>query len=778
VQNPYIVRGLDPSIDLEVLRVVRSMPKWAPAKQYGKPVNITFTLPIHFHLTEGGGYIEETPLTKKPQGKFTYYRSRQFYTPKYQKDDIVEVRNDFRKTIYWNPSFTTDSTGMGQAIFSTSDELSSFRTIAEGISSQGEIGRQESVFYTYKPISIDAKIPEYLMFKDTFSTPVMIRNKTKIAITGKLLLETPKSLQLIKPAPLQIMVPADTFQIVYLDFAVNCISDTGLIKIVFETDSCRDAIVSSIVTLPTGYPVKTTLHGNQMVNQFDIPLASFVPNSLKAQVIVYPSIISTLTSSIEAMLKEPSGCFEQVSANTYPNVLALQYLKQTGQTNKTVEAKALKLIDQGYKILQGYETPTLGFEWFRKAPAHEGLTAFGLMEFNDMKSVYPDVNREMIERTTGWLLGRKDNKGGFMVAKGKWEFSNNAYLLNNAYIVYALSETASTWQISKEFEQSYKDNIDRDDAYCLALLTNAAFNLKDTVKARTLLAKLTKYTIKHGIRGLNSRTSITNSGGQTLLVETSALVALALLKQKQPDSLFLAHCIQFILEGRSFSSFGSTQANVLALKALTKYALKYPTLFQGGEIFVEVNGQSQGMKYTKDQTTPLEFDHLEKYLDRSSNKVNVAFKNALVPANFNINIGYNQNIPQENANWITEIETRYETKSVKVGETVRLTVTITGKQNIPQGMAVAIICIPSGFSLQPWQLKELQEKNVFDYFETRNNQLFLYYRTLESTKLAAIKLDLKAEIPGIYQAQPSYSYLYYTPELKSWNEGTVLEIKK
>ncbi|MCW3093289.1 MAG: TonB-dependent receptor plug [Ferruginibacter sp.] len=40
-----------------------------------------------------------------------------------------------------------------------------------------------------------------------------------------------------------------------------------------------------------------------------------------------------------------------------------------------------------------------------------------------------------------------------------------------------------------------------------------------------------------------------------------------------------------------------------------------------------------------------------------------------------------------------------------------------------------------------------------------------------------IRLDLKAEIAGTYKVKGSTTYLYYTPELKHWNDGAEIEIK-
>ena len=50
IGNAGIARGVDPSLDKEALRVVNSLPKWKPGKQRGKPVNVSYTVPINFVL--------------------------------------------------------------------------------------------------------------------------------------------------------------------------------------------------------------------------------------------------------------------------------------------------------------------------------------------------------------------------------------------------------------------------------------------------------------------------------------------------------------------------------------------------------------------------------------------------------------------------------------------------------------------------------------------------------------------------------------------------------
>ena len=50
VVDPVILRGVDPHLDKEALRVIGKMPKWKPGKQRGKPVRVKYTVPVNFRL--------------------------------------------------------------------------------------------------------------------------------------------------------------------------------------------------------------------------------------------------------------------------------------------------------------------------------------------------------------------------------------------------------------------------------------------------------------------------------------------------------------------------------------------------------------------------------------------------------------------------------------------------------------------------------------------------------------------------------------------------------
>jgi len=50
IVDPEVVKGVNPSLDKEALRVISGMPNWKPGSQRGKPVRVKYTVPVNFRL--------------------------------------------------------------------------------------------------------------------------------------------------------------------------------------------------------------------------------------------------------------------------------------------------------------------------------------------------------------------------------------------------------------------------------------------------------------------------------------------------------------------------------------------------------------------------------------------------------------------------------------------------------------------------------------------------------------------------------------------------------
>src|SRR5262249_24758503 len=135
-----------------------------------------------------------------------------------------------------------------------------------------------------------------------------------------------------------------------------------------------------------------------------------IPGSGRLFFKIYPSRFSQAVEGLDSIFRLPYGCFEQTSSTTYPNVLALDYLQRTRKTSPALEDKARSYINLGYQRLVSSEVTGGGFDWFGRPPANQALTAYGLMEFEDMAKVH-EVDPRLIERTRAWLLRQRHPDG-------------------------------------------------------------------------------------------------------------------------------------------------------------------------------------------------------------------------------------------------------------------------------------------------------------------------------------------------------------------------------
>ena len=63
ISNVKVLRGVDPALDAEAVRLVNSMPKWKPGMQKGKAVTVKYTVPVLFKLDAVDEKVAQKNLT-------------------------------------------------------------------------------------------------------------------------------------------------------------------------------------------------------------------------------------------------------------------------------------------------------------------------------------------------------------------------------------------------------------------------------------------------------------------------------------------------------------------------------------------------------------------------------------------------------------------------------------------------------------------------------------------------------------------------------------------
>ena len=95
ISEPKIIRGVDPDLDGEAIRVISLMPKWKPGMQKGQPVRVKYTVPVMFRLSDDGQKEEYKPIPKIDETVVVGYASKQAPAEEEPVFEVVENMPEF-----------------------------------------------------------------------------------------------------------------------------------------------------------------------------------------------------------------------------------------------------------------------------------------------------------------------------------------------------------------------------------------------------------------------------------------------------------------------------------------------------------------------------------------------------------------------------------------------------------------------------------------------------------------------------------------------------------
>jgi hypothetical protein len=709
------------------------------------------------------------------------------------------VRSDFAETLLWQPALVVSADGKATVSFDLCDSVTTFEVSAAGHTLDGRLGTTTAAVESRLPFALEPKTPIEVSSADLINLPLTVSNNTVGSRAVTLSASATGLDQIGDKGDARLTVEGKSAARRIYKFRPSVVEGEARVEFRGKTDPfAADSIARSFRVVPDGFPVVGS-HSDLLEGtaSHDVVLpATWVKGTLKCRVQVYPSTLAALQKGLESLLREPNGCFEQTSTSNYPNLLILDYLKESEQARPEVETRARGLLDSGYQKLTSFECPKTadrskqGYEWFG-APdgAHEALTAYGLLQFRDMSRIYK-VDAAMLERTRQCLLAARDGQGGFRRNPRALDtFGRAPEQVTNAYIVWALTESGKDDDVTKELDALHNQAKASKDPYFVSLVANSLLNRDRAADAMVLLRALTARQKEDGHLDAE-RTSITGSGGRDLQIETTALAVLGWLKANRPADFTvpIEKSVKWIGQQRGgYGGFGSTQSTILALKALIAHARANKKTAEAGELTLYVGDvRVDGLPFLAGAQDVLTVEMLnpEKYLKPGSNPVRVRItgKNNFP---YTLTWSYQTLKPVSAEGCAVRLATKLDRDTAAEGEAVHLAVTLENRQEQGHGMAVAIIGLPAGLSL-PEDLKQLKEhkrlrqdgsrSGLISEFEVRSRELILYWRDLAPHQKIEVPIDLVCRVPGEYRGPASRAYLYYNSDVKHWVEPLSVKV--
>jgi uncharacterized protein YfaS (alpha-2-macroglobulin family) len=742
----------------------------------------------------------------------------------------AHVRSFFPEALYINPEIITDRDGVASITIPVADSITTWRMAMLASSMHGALGSATSSLKVFQDFFVDLDLPVTLTQGDRVSIPVAIYNYSRERGDVSLKLQPDDWFSLVEDVG-EKSVAVDSAHVGGSQFALEA-KRIGKFKLTLSARmkggvDRADIVVREIEVIPNGREQNLVFNGrleNTVQQELHFPSTS-IPDATKIFVRLYPGPLSQVIEGMDSILQMPGGCFEQTSSSTYPNVLALDYMKRMKKLTPEVHAKAEGYIANGYQRLLTFEVPGGGFSWFGSAPANKILTSYGLMEFSDMSKV-SDVDPKLISRTQEWLAAQQQGDGSWkpdasFINEGATDRYNHDLLRITAYIAWSLENTGYQGKAVEKAKQFIEGHMSgKVDVYTLAVVANFAadYGTADHGKDREFTRQamqllLGAHTEKDEQAWWSAEETGVYATGTSASVETTGLAVQALLKWGEASGT-ARQAMNYIAAKKDASgAWGTTQATIMALRALL-LATEKGSADVRGTLEVLLNGKPvQKLTLTPDNNDLLhqfvlkDIDskivkaeseesrsHEAKTEESKTEEAKIIEKPGRatsVEIRFDGKGGLayqivgNYFIPwdEKAANEALSIEVAYDRAHLSQDDIATATANV--KNNLPKAanMVMVDLGIPPGFDLLSEDLQAYVEKSAsqksgrLEKFSQTATQAILYFNSIAPGETVRLRFRLRAKYPIRARTFKSRVYEYYDPDVSSIARPVQLEVR-
>ncbi|MCW3095536.1 MAG: Large extracellular alpha-helical protein [Chthonomonadaceae bacterium] len=686
------------------------------------------------------------------------------------------VREYFPETMYWNPMLLTDDKGQAEIRVPMADSITTWRMSAMANSLNGQLGSATSGVKVFQDFFVDIDLPLSLTKDDHVEIPVAVYNYLPTAQTVSLKLETQPWFRLQGEATQSLKIESGQVKVIYYPITVNAIGNHALM-VTAKGSKLSDAVRRQIEVTPNGKRVDVAINDrleHKAEKTFTVP-ANAIQGASACYVKLYPGTFSQVVEGLDGILSMPGGCFEQTSSTTYPDLLVLDYLKTTKKINPELQMKAEQYINVGYQRLVTFECKNGGFSWFGNEPAHQILTAYGLLEFSDMAKVH-DVDPAVITRTQNWLASRQKPDGtweetGSGIAEGIIN-RQSGVLRSTAYVAWALAESGYNGpQVMKGVGYVKEHGAEAKDPYTLAvilnLLTKVEKEADTTAKFADALIAMAKTDDKAAWWQSDTQT-FTGAKAEGADQETTGLAAYGLVKWGR-NSGFTNKVLTYLIQGRNtYGTWSSTQGTVWSMKSLL-YASRNGTGGSKGTVTILANGQKAGsFQLTADDNDVMRQVNLAEFLhDGQANNVTLSYDgegSLLYQIAGRYYEPWADAAPPRAGFEPLALKVDYDKTTLAQDDTATVTVTIHNQTTSIAEMPLIDVGVPPGFTVNPEKLEDAVAKQTISKYTVAARQVILYMEKLGPGETVVLTYQIRAKYPIKARTPLSKVYPYYNPE--------------
>ncbi len=488
---------------------------------------------------------------------------------------IVPVREEFPDTAYWNPTFITDSNGMGQVTVTLPDSLTTWVIETRGVTLDTHVGQAETEVVTTKPLLIRPVTPRFLVSGDHVELAAIVHNNTSnnlqasvdLQASGFTLDDPGKATQTVNVsandrARVTWWGKADDAVEADLVFAVSSNSSGQTLS-----DAARPALgplpIRQYVAPQTFVTSGMMTDGGRRQEVISLP-RSFSPTGGRLDVEMSPSLAASLLSSLEALPTPSCTCNnEAVLSYFLPNLETYRALQASGIDDPILKARLDESLTDSITALVRNQNFDGGWGWLQGSNSDPYISTYALFGLGRARLAGINILDDTFERAHEFLRGyalADPTLGTFQA----WELDRLTFTL------FALGQTSGLPEADWPVLNTMYDKRDQLSPWAQALL---ALSLQATspndARARDLIANLEAAAIRTGSSSnWESEPGSWRNPGTPLY--TTAVVVYA-LAQRDPAAPVLIEAVRYLSSNRNARRlWGSTYEDAWIILALTE----------------------------------------------------------------------------------------------------------------------------------------------------------------------------------------------------------------
>jgi len=593
-------------------------------------------------------------------------------TPQGTAEAAVQVRSDFRSTVFWQPDIVTNSDGIASVKVKYPDSLTTWSATARVVTSGDKFGIAATETRTKKPLIVRLQAPRFFVAGDSVTISAVINNNEDqpqtvtpslavegVVISGQMHHGEPKAERTA------INVQANSEE--RIDWTVK-VPKAGPVKlkVTARGQTQADAMEREFIAYEHGIEKMVArsgkLRGDDVTVRLEIPRERKL-ESTSLTVQVAPSMAVTMLDALPYLIDYPYGCTEQTMSRFVPAVITVKTLKDQGLSPEAAMAKVFGGIDpatasethpkgrrdlselrnivrQSLERLYSMQHDDGGWGWWKEDSTDHFMTAYAVWGLALASEAGVSVKSDVMSRAA-------DNLSKEIVEEEN-SLDMQAWMLH-ALATYksSLQPAGSSSAAPGEHEQKAFENLwrnrDKLNSYTRALLALSAHRFGYRERALTLVRNLENgvktdrtpdiSVIQRGEQSSSDSVIGTAHWGEDGIyyrwsdggIEATSF-ALSALLAIDPQNKLIEPVTNWLIKNRRGAQWSNTRDTAITILALNDYLkasgegapdLGYELLVNGNSVVTKTLSSADAL------SAPSQFAIDNKYIRDGLNEVRI-----------------------------------------------------------------------------------------------------------------------------------------------------------